>query len=569
MENKEYDITPHAVKRAAQRGISEKMMSLALKHGDVIHRQGLQFYISNEKELKGILSSAEIDKYKNVVVVVSKCNKIITCYKNRDARKHISKKSKDLIPMRINEKQFIRKRIKQQTTKPIQKNQTKIKQLKQTIMETTNQNRKPAAVYAVVNNNYKLSVKIEECISHLSKGLYEREEAIRLALLALLGGEHIFMLGAPGVAKSLLANRLTKVVKDANLFSYLMTRYTQPEEIFGPIMLSKLKQDIFEKKTDGYLPKAEVAFLDEIWKSNSSILNTLLTILNERKFFNASNNPDVPLHTMFCASNELPAANQSLEALYDRLLVRIEVKGISSAENKIKLLSEPTSKEWVMRHDLSFSSAELKNIFQQSKQVELPNEIAKLLVMLAEELAHGDANQKSITVSDRRLTKIVHLLKVSAFVSGRKKVNVNDCALMPYCLWNKPEELNYIKDKMHWLIKERLFAAPSKINQFNNNCNEFIKVMQRENKENIENKMIREQYHNLQKLINQEMQEARQSETERKIQNGVSVFFSENIAVLGDRDLINYRHLLAQLRDNLEAAFNEFNESTININKAA
>jgi MoxR-like ATPase len=568
MKSAEIILLSHALKRADQRGISSEAISLAIEYGELIYKQGLKFYICLKKSLRGIVPPAMIDKVGNTVVVVNQLNEMVTCYKSDNAIAHIRKKDKTLDTRRLTVKsyQLIKTKSRIIKMKPNKNQDQPI--LKTKTMETTKKNQNTAAV-AVNASNVKLPTKIEACIKHLGLGLYERDEAIRLCLLALLSGEHVFMLGTPGVAKSLLATRLTKVVRDAKLFSYLMTRYTQPEEIFGPVMLSKLKQDIFEKKTDGYLPKAEVAFLDEIWKSNSSILNTLLTALNERKFYNGGNNPNIPLHTMLCASNELPAANQSLEALFDRLLVRIHVKGIELAENKVKLLSEVNTTNWTMRPDLQFSIPELKQINQQAQHVTLPEEIANLLVMLSDELAHGDANNKPLHISDRRLKKIVGLLKVSAFTSSRKSINANDCALVPYCLWEKPEDFIRIKDKMNWLIRERLYVASTSIESYNSDCQELIKLMKRRNTSTFEINMMKGQYHKLYKELQSEIDRSRNLDLKHNDQNGVSVLLNVDLSELTNRDLVKYRNELGQLRDNLDAAYNEFVQKGNDLNKAA
>lgn len=158
----------------------------------------------------------------------------------------------------------------------------------------------------------------------------------------------MFMLGAPGCAKSMIARRIKEAFdaegnEKIKYFETLLNQFTSPEEVFGNISLKALngeledengnKKEEYRRITDGMLPEADVAFLDEIWKASPAILNTLLTIVNERKFHNGSKVMNVPLKALFAASNELPAKNKGLEALYDRFIFRLPVDFIQNEED--------------------------------------------------------------------------------------------------------------------------------------------------------------------------------------------------------------------------------------------
>lgn len=153
----------------------------------------------------------------------------------------------------------------------------------------------------------KLKERIKQLIVELNHDAFEKEEITRLTLLSAIAGESVFFLGAPGVAKSLIARRLNFAFQNGNSFEYLMNKFSTPDEIFGPISIKKLKEeDKYERLNENYLPSSNIAFLDEIWKAGPSIQNTLLTILNEKKYRNGEQEIDCNIYGMIAASNELP-----------------------------------------------------------------------------------------------------------------------------------------------------------------------------------------------------------------------------------------------------------------------
>ena len=165
----------------------------------------------------------------------------------------------------------------------------------------------------------------------------ERDELIDGALVALLAAQHVLVIGPPGTAKSMLADEVCRRLTGASYFQWLLTRFTTPEELFGAVSLKALEADDYRRLTTHKLPEAHIAFLDEIFKASSSILNTILTLMNERRFHNGREVAEVPLLTLFAASNELPEDDELL-ALHDRFLLRFVVDYLDEDFRFLKLL---------------------------------------------------------------------------------------------------------------------------------------------------------------------------------------------------------------------------------------
>lgn len=268
----------------------------------------------------------------------------------------------------------------------------------------------------------------------MMQGLIERDLPIRLALLAALAGEHLLLIGPPGTAKSYVARRLQLAFRNAGYFERLLTRFTVPEELFGPLSIKGLEEDRYERLTASYLPTASIAFLDEIFKANSAILNALLTLLNEREFDNGTQRQKSPLIAVIGASNELPKGEE-LEALFDRFLFRLHVPPVSK-DNFRNLLMLRGHGDPVIDAALTLTPDELEAWRREAESVEVSEEVLALLVDLREWcMAEG------IYVSDRRWRKVVKMLQVAAKTNGRSAVSLWDCWLLPHCLWNQPEQL--------------------------------------------------------------------------------------------------------------------------------
>lgn len=290
--------------------------------------------------------------------------------------------------------------------------------------------------------------RIEALLSHLNRGVYEKETAIQLALLTAIAGESIFMLGAPGVAKSLVARRLKLAFKDARAFEYLMSRFSTPDEIFGPVSISKLKnEDKYERIISGYLPAADVVFLDEIWKAGPSIQNALLTVLNEKIYRNGDREERVPIKGIISASNELPSRGEGLEALWDRFLVRILVEGIQEPghfEDMICMVQEAGSVG--PDPSLQISAEEYAECSTLIDMVSVGADILQIIHTIRCYIQWYNEKQedpsRELYISDRRWRKIIRLLRTSAYLNGRDAVDLMDCFLIQYCIWDEPSQIS-------------------------------------------------------------------------------------------------------------------------------
>jgi len=288
-------------------------------------------------------------------------------------------------------------------------------------------------------------------LQEMNKGIYEKETEIALSLLAAVAGESIIILGPPGVAKSMVARRLKCAFKDARNFEYLMSRFSTPDELFGPVSISLLKSsDKYERRTEGYLPTADVVFLDEIWKAGPAIQNTLLTVINEKLFRNGEREIRLPLKLLMAASNELPAQGEGLEALWDRFLIRIESGCIKNQEefNKM-LLDDSDERDTGYGNKWQITNEEYTEWSRQIQQVEVSGDILRSIHVIRKALGavtlSSSDERHQVYVSDRRWKKIVKLLRTSAFLQDRQKADYADLLPIYHCLWNEPDERGDIR----------------------------------------------------------------------------------------------------------------------------
>ena len=275
-------------------------------------------------------------------------------------------------------------------------------------------------------------VKIGKIISQLKSEFYERDTIIEACWAAILSGNHVLLLGQPGTAKSMITDAICKRIMGTKYFQWLLTRFSTPEEIFGPVSLKSLENDEYRRITSNKLPEAHIAFLDEVWKANSAILNSMLTIINERKFDNGSTRNDVDLISVFGASNELPQ-DEELAALYDRFILRFDVPYIREASHWKSLISGAVGDTKSGGDTISLE--ELKSAMDKVKNVAFPDEVVNAMLNIKMDLEH-----EGIVASDRRWKQTVRVLQAWAWIHGRDSVEEQDLELLCEMLWREPEQ---------------------------------------------------------------------------------------------------------------------------------
>ena len=275
-----------------------------------------------------------------------------------------------------------------------------------------------------------LRERLAGLLALLEAGLVERRQVLRASLLAALAGEHTLLVGPPGTAKSALARRIHLAFRDARYFERLLTRFTVPEELFGPLSIRALEEDRYERHVAGFLPDAAVAFIDEVFKANSAILNALLTLLNEREFDNGAGRLRCPLISVVGATNVVPE-DEVAEAFFDRFLLRLTVAPVS-AEGFRRLLGEDRAalpEALAPPSALQLDEADLGALAQAAAACALPAAVLDRLAELRAWLAG-----RGVYVSDRRWVKLAHLLRVAAASEGRAAASEWDLGLVPYCV---------------------------------------------------------------------------------------------------------------------------------------
>ena len=312
----------------------------------------------------------------------------------------------------------------------------------------------------------RASAAFQEVARQLNSQFLDKQEIIRLMLVSAIAGEHMVIVGPPGTAKSAMIDMFSRLV-DAKYFEYLLTRFTEPNELFGPVDIGAFREGRYTRRLEGMLPQAEIVFLDEIFKSNSAILNSLLHVINERKFTNGSQVVEVPLISLYAASNEVPN-DESLAAMFDRFLLRVLSDNLDSYHfhelmNKGITLEVGKMTGQAKKLRPVISAADLRSLQQSyDRFMVFPEDfLAKYKGLIFQIRSEG------ISVSDRRAVKLLKLFAASAVFDGRTRVHDGDFFVLRH-IWNNLDQVELLEEIVNPVVDayyrehpdERRFIGP-------------------------------------------------------------------------------------------------------------
>ena len=282
--------------------------------------------------------------------------------------------------------------------------------------------------------------KLQEIRNGLKQAFVERDTEVDALLTGLISKQSSLLLGPPGTGKSAVVEALCNTFS-GSFFSALMSKFTTPEELFGPYSLKALEQDRYERVTDGYLPTADVAFLDEVFKGSSAILNTMLKVVNERVFVNGGKQVKVPLQALFGASNELPEG-QELSALYDRFVIRLYVDYVKS-DDSFKAMMRLNSAQLPQ-----LTMADLLAEQEAAAKVSVSDAMLDLYTKIRREVKENGFTN----VSDRKWVQALRVVQAQAHLNGRTAVTEDDFEILENIIWHEPGQIKQARKVIAKLI---------------------------------------------------------------------------------------------------------------------
>jgi MoxR-like ATPase len=261
-------------------------------------------------------------------------------------------------------------------------------------------------------------------------------EIVRLLLVATIAGEHAVLVGPPGTAKSALIRTFARLMQ-ARYFEYLLTRFTEPNEIFGPVDIAAFREGRYERRTEGMLPEAEIVFLDEVFKSNSAILNSLLTLLNERRFTSGGHVIRCPLLSAFGASNEVPT-DDALTAIYDRFILRIRSDNLDAYHFQDLLQKGLDHEVLALEHAAAVPLVDARELVALQRGLLTRTKYSEDFFAQYKGLVF-QVRAEGITLSDRRVVKLLKLFAASAYLDGRTQPDASDFFVLKH-VWNSEDQ---------------------------------------------------------------------------------------------------------------------------------
>ena len=345
--------------------------------------------------------------------------------------------------------------------------------------------------------------KMQQISVEMNQLFVERDELIKLMMLAITTGTNLLMLGPPGTAKSAITYELCGRIENAKYFQWMLNKTSDPSEILGPFSVKEMENDKFMRITTGKLPEAHIAFMDEVFKSNAPTLNALLTIMNEHIFYNDGKPVEVPLISMFGASNE-PPEDESLDAMYDRFIFRMNVQYIHDAANKKRMHSNYVDNRAGLLNlvnKTTITLAEVQALQAAAKTVKVPKDIINKFIRLI-----SDLDRQAVHISDRRQNECFKVMQGSAVLAGRNSVTLDDFKSLVYVLWEKEEHIPLIESSILKMVNpydDRFKELKENFNQVKTDI-ESITDSSQKSKKAIESKGVIEKIASkTNKLINE------------------------------------------------------------------
>jgi MoxR-like ATPase len=277
--------------------------------------------------------------------------------------------------------------------------------------------------------------KLNGVLDHLKATFVGKDDIIDLMGICLAGRENLFLLGPPGTAKSAMVRELAKLL-DGNTFEYLLTRFTEPNELFGPFDIRRLREGDLVTNTEGMLPEASLVFLDELLNANSAILNSLLMALNEKIFRRGRETKALPALIFIGASNHLPQ-DEALQALFDRFLVRVRCDNVDPVQLSKVLLAGWNMEKRNDQEQPTISADEVRELQQQNTTIDLSPVLSDYLTLVQQ------LRNAGVQLSDRRAVKLQRLIAASALLSGRTTAIRSDLWVLRYT-WDTEEQQEII-----------------------------------------------------------------------------------------------------------------------------
>ena len=275
-----------------------------------------------------------------------------------------------------------------------------------------------------------------EVLDPLKRCFIDKDAIVDLLGVALVAGENLFLLGPPGTAKSAIVQELARRI-DGRVFDYLLTRFTEPNELFGPFDIRRLREGDLVTNTEGMLPEADLVFLDELLNANSAILNGLLMVLNERVFRRGRETRRLPLLMVVGASNRLPE-DEALAALFDRFLLRVRCENVPTEQLQHVLVAGWDLESRNGTSGPTFSVQQIAELQGLLKRVDL-QQVRGALGELVQRLRHA-----GITISDRRAVKLQRAIAASAILCGRLAAQTSDLWVLRY-IWDTEEQMEVLE----------------------------------------------------------------------------------------------------------------------------